>query len=118
MTNDTATPIETLLAKADEYSKTSFEVLQLTTISKSSKAISLLAAKLIITAIIVLFIMAINIGVAMWLGELLGKVYYGFFIIAGFYVIIIMLLIAFSKSLIIKPINNAVITLLLKQKIG
>ncbi len=118
MTNDTATPIETLLAKADDYSKTSFEVLQLTTISKSAKAISLLAAKLIIAAVIVLFVMAINIGVAMWLGELLGKVYYGFFIIAGFYALIVTLLIAFSKSLIIKPVNNAVISLLLKQKTG
>lgn len=118
MTNNTATPIETLLEKADDYSKTSFEVLQLTTISKSAKAISLLTAKLIIASILVLFVMAINIGVAMWLGELLGKVYYGFFIIAGFYALITMLLIAFSKSLIIKPINNAVISLLLKQKTG
>lgn len=118
MTNNTATPIETLLEKADDYSKTSLEVLQLTTISKSAKAISLLTAKLIIASILVLFVMAINIGVAMWLGELLGKVYYGFFIIAGFYALITMLLIAFSKSLIIKPINNALISLLLKQKTG
>ena len=116
MTNDTATPIETLFEKADDYSKTSFEVLQLTTISKSARAISLLMAKLIIAAVITLFAIIINIGVALWLGELLGKVYYGFFIIAGFYALITVLLIIFSKNLIIKPVSNAVITLLLKQK--
>lgn len=116
MTNDTATPIETLFEKANDFSKTSFEILQLTTISKSAKAISLLTAKLIIASVISLFAIIINIGIALWLGELLGKVYYGFFIIAGFYALIAVLLIIFSKHLITKSVSNAVITQLLKQK--
>jgi hypothetical protein len=118
MTPDTATPIETLFAKADDYSKTTIELLQLTAISKSAQAISLLVAKLVIAAVVVLFAIAINIGVAIWLGDLLGKVYYGFFIVAGFYALITILLIIFSKSLLIKPVSNAVITMLLKQKMG
>jgi hypothetical protein len=28
-----------------------------------------------------------NLGLALWLGEILGEIFYGFFIVAGFYVI-------------------------------
>jgi hypothetical protein len=118
MTTNTATPIETLFAKADDYSKTTVELLQLTIINKSAQAISLLAAKLVITGVAILFAIAVNIGVAIWLGELLGKIYYGFFIVAGFYALITIMFIIFRKNLIIKPVSNAIITMLLKQKLG
>jgi hypothetical protein len=29
----------------------------------------------------------LNLGVALWLGDLLGKLFYGFFVVSGFYVI-------------------------------
>ena len=27
----------------------------------------------------------VNVGLSLWIGELLGKAYYGFFAVAGFY---------------------------------
>jgi hypothetical protein len=29
----------------------------------------------------------LNLGIAFWLGEILGEIYYGFFVVAAFYVI-------------------------------
>jgi hypothetical protein len=33
------------------------------------------------------FLLFLNLGLALWLGEILGKPFYGFFVVAAFYVI-------------------------------
>jgi len=45
----------------------------------------------------------------LWLGELLGKSYYGFFIVAGFYALLALIFSIFRKQLIKNPVNNSII---------
>ncbi len=53
--------------------------------------------------------MIVNIGVAIWLGDLLGKLYYGFFIVAGFYLFVSFIMYVEHKVLIKNPIKNLAI---------
>lgn len=115
--NDTATPIETLFEKAEDYSKTTIKLFKLNAIDKSAEVVSSLALRATIFMVFALFTLIINIGIALWIGELLGKSYYGFFVIAGFYAIIGMLLFAFGHQWIKMPLSNSIITQMLKQKI-
>jgi hypothetical protein len=63
-----------------------------------------------------LFIVILSIGFSLWIGELLGKTYYGFFTIGGFYVVLAILMHYFRHPWLKLPISNSVIKQLLKQK--
>jgi hypothetical protein len=114
--NDNQTPIEALFEKAEDYSKTTLELFKLNAIDKTAEIVSSLAVRLAILLAVVLFVLVLNIGVALWIGELLGKTYYGFFVVAGIYALITILLYLFRNRWIRYPVSNAIITQMLKKK--
>ena len=114
--NNTATPLELLFEKAEAYSKTTLELLKLKAIDKSADVASSLVSRLTILLVVALFIVIVNIGVALWLGELLGKTYYGFFVIGGFYALIAVLLHVFRHPLLKTPVSDTIIMQMLKKE--
>lgn len=107
--SNNATAIETLFEKAGDYGKVSMELFKLQAIDKSAEVLSALASKLVVTIVVALFTLSINIGLALWIGELLGKVYYGFFIVAGFYAVIATLCYIFRRQWIKDPVSTTII---------
>ena len=81
----TAALIEPLIERAEAYGKTSLELLKLKSLDKTSDVASTLIVRLLLAAVISFFLIALNIAAGLWLGELLGKNYYGFLIVAAFY---------------------------------
>ena len=59
---------------------------------------------------VVLFTIFFNIGMALWLGDLLGEVYYGFFIVAVFYLVVGVILYFFLRKWIKGPVSKLIIT--------
>jgi hypothetical protein len=114
--NNNATPIEKVFEKTEDYSKTTIELFQLNLIDKSADIVSSLSAQIAIFIFVALFIFILNIGIALWIGELLGKSYYGFLVSAGFYALIILLLYTFRNQWIKIPISNLIINHLQKKK--
>ena len=108
--------IESLFEKAEVYAKTNIDLFKLKTIDKSADVVSTLASKLAFIIIITLIALTLNIGLALWLGELIGKSYYGFFIVAAFYALIGIILYFFHEQLIKKPINDSIIIQLQKEE--
>ncbi len=113
--NNNATPIETLFEKAGDYSKTTIELLKLNAIDKSADVVSTLAVQLVIFIVVALFTLVINFGVALWIGELLGKSYYGFFVVAAFYFLVAIIVYSFRNQWIKSPLNNSIIAQLLNK---
>ena len=77
--------IEPLLERAEEYGKTSFELLKFKTVYKTADVASTLISRVWLSIIVSLFVLTLNVGVALWIGDALGKNYYGFLIVALFY---------------------------------
>lgn len=77
--------IETLFERTKDYTQTSVELYKLKVIDKSADIISTLAARTAVSLFVILFALMVNIGLSLWIGDLLGKSYYGFLIISGFY---------------------------------
>jgi hypothetical protein len=102
--------IGTLFEKAGQYSKTSVELYKLKAIDKSADVIATFSARLAIMLFISLFFLILNIGVSLWVGESLGKMYYGFFIVAGFYALGAIVLFLFRDKWIKTPLRNAIIS--------
>ena len=77
--------IEPLLDRAEQYSKTSIELIKLRLVDKTAELSSTLLSRLLFVLAIAFFTLAINIAIALWLGDLFGKNYFGFLIVALFY---------------------------------
>lgn len=83
------TPIfESLLEKAAEYGQTSFKLIKLRTLDKISEGVSSFIPHGITLVLIILSLLFINLGLALWLGELMGKIYFGFLLAGAFYLFI------------------------------
>jgi len=63
----------------------------------------------------VLFSLFLNIGIAILIGEYLGKLYFGFFIMAGFYLAVGFLFIVFQQEWIKNPVSNFMIRKILNN---
>ncbi len=101
-----------LLEKAENYSKTSFELMKLKALDKTADVSSTLASRSLFTLVVSFFAITLNIAIGLWLGDLLGKTYYGFLVVAFCYAL------AAAVLLLIHPLiksraNNAIIKQLL-----
>lgn len=104
------TTIEKLLEKAEIYSKTTLELLKYEAVYKSADIFSNLAVKLSITLVVVMFLLFINIGLALFLGNYLGEVYYGFIAVGLAYLFISIVLFIFKEEWIKNPVSNFIIS--------
>lgn len=110
------TTIETLIDKAETYARTTFELAKLNAVDKTADLISSAVAGIVTFIVVGTFLMLFNLGVAFYLGDMLGATYYGFFIVAGFYLLVALLLILFKNQWIKLPISNSIITGILTPK--
>ncbi len=116
MENNTTTPIELLIQRAEDYGKTTLTLLKLNAVDKSADMLSYVVIKLVLLMVVVLFLFTFSIGLSLWAGELLGKTYYGFFAVTGLYILIASLMYIFRINWIGTPVRNAVIVELLKKE--
>lgn len=101
--------IESLLEKAGDYVETRLEIFKLKTALTTSDVVSELVVRIVLVSFISIVVMMLNIGLALWLGELLGKSYYGFLVLAGFYSLLAILMYFFREKMIESPVSNAII---------
>jgi hypothetical protein len=104
-----ASSIESLFERIEAYSKTTYELSKLKLLETATIVVTALVPRLSVIVMISLFALVFNIGIALFLGELLGKSYYGFFIVAGFYLVVGIALHFFLQKWIKKPISNLII---------
>jgi len=108
-------PLESLLEKSEEYGKTSLELLKLKALEKIAELTSSLVLNGTFIIIISVFFIMGTIGLALWLGELLGKPWYGFFAVAGFYGIIGFVLYFLLNKWIKRVVGDLIIKHALKE---
>ncbi|MBA4410569.1 MAG: hypothetical protein C0397_14245 [Odoribacter sp.] len=109
MMEDHTNLIEKLIEKASDYGKTSFELAKLRALEKTSQLISSLLSKAVVLIIISLFMLFLNLGLAIWIGQSLGEIYFGFFVVAGFYGIISILVFSFWRKWIMRKVGDSFI---------
>lgn len=100
--------IDPLLEKVETYSKTSFELFKLKALAKTADVTSTLFSRSLFILLASFFAFTITIAVALWIGDMLGKNYYGFLIVAGFYAIA-SVIILIAHPTIKTRVNNTII---------
>jgi hypothetical protein len=105
--------IEKLFDRIEEYGKTTIELTKLRALDSSIKILTLMAARLSVVLMVLLSVLVFSIGMAWFLGDWLGKIYYGFFIVSAFYMIAGIVFSIFLHGWIKKPVSDLVISELL-----
>jgi hypothetical protein len=101
--------IESLIEKAEACGKTTYELSKLKALESSTRIATSLISRLSVISMFLLFALVLNIGIALLAGELCGKDYYGFFIVAAFYLIAGIVLHFFGYNWIKRSFSNFII---------
>lgn len=105
--------IEDLFERSESYIKTNVELIKLKAVDKTADIVSALVANGAMVIFGLFFFMMLNVGIAIWLGKVMGQSHYGFMVVAGFYAIITLLVFMLRKN-IKTPISNSIISQMLK----
>lgn len=108
--------IEELIANLKSYTTSTIELVQLEAAQHTSFIIARLTSKLMVGLVIFLFAFFLSLGISLYLSELLGNSYWGFGIVAAFYLILTLVLIIGRKALLITPINDKIIREIFQYK--
>ena len=106
--------IEDLFEKAEQYVKTNIELAKLKVIDKVADTIGALVTQIALVLVGFFFFLMINMGIAFWLGTILGNTHLGFMVVAGFYLLVGIVIFIFRKSILKTPISNSIISQFLK----
>jgi hypothetical protein len=110
----TTDSLKTLIDKSKDYLETKMELTKLKTIDKSADVLSSVLVMVSIIFIASLVIFFISVAFALLLGRMVGSNYIGFFIVGGFYGLLLAIIYVQREKWIKTPVANGLINKMLK----
>ncbi len=101
--------IEDLLERATEYGKTSYELVKLKVLDKTTAVVSSFIPHSVVFVLFASFMLFFNLGFVFWPGKILGQIFYGFFVVAAFYGIVGIVLHFFMHKWLKNTISNYIV---------
>ena len=108
--------LDLLFSDAGDFLETRASLWKLKTVDTLSDSVATLASGLGVISFAAAFVLIMSIGLALLIGDWLGKSFYGFFIIGGLYGLVGLLFYAFRDKWMKDPVGNLLIRKLLKHK--
>jgi len=112
---NTENQIEPLFEKIENYGKTTLELYKLKAIRKSVEVTSTFVSRSIVIIVLSMFLVFASFGLALWLGEILGKPYLGFLCVASLYFVLGGVLFFLLHNFIKRKISNLMILRIFKH---
>jgi len=106
--------IKTLFDKSKDYLDTKIELTKLKTIDKSADVLSSMVVMITVILLSFMLVLFLSVGAAMLVGKSLGAYHYGFFIVGGFYAVVLLVIYLGRGKWIKTPIANGLINKMLK----
>lgn len=101
-----STKVEQLARNVKSYLETRFDIIILNLQDKVSDILSSVATVLILAFFSVLVLFFVSVGAAWWIGSALQNSSLGFFIVGGFYLLLMIIVMVFKDQWIKLPIIN------------
>jgi Zn-dependent protease with chaperone function len=102
--------LEVLFERAMEYTRTSITLFKMKSVERISELVSRFAIVLVFVVIALLFFLNLNIGIAILIGDSLGKMWLGFIIVSLFYLFVGLLFYIFKETLIKRKISDSIVS--------
>ena len=107
--------MESLFEQLSTYSQTTYNLSKLRALETTTIVAASVVARLSVLLILSLLVFILSIGVALWLGAHYGKLYYGFFIVAIFYLVLGLFLQIFLHRWIKRPVSDFLINKMFQE---
>ena len=101
--------LEDIVNSTVDLVETKTEIWKLKAVGKISGTVSSIISIIAVVLLAGVSITILSFGVAYWIGNELGNLHYGFFIVGGFYAIVGILLYFLRERLLKTPISNLII---------
>jgi hypothetical protein len=106
--------VESLIEPVENYVRTTLELSKLKLLQTAAIVATSLISRIAVMLMILVFFLVVNLGIAFWLGDILGEVYYGLFVVAGLDLVVSILSYFFLYGWIKKPVSDIIIKQALK----
>ena len=106
---DSNSEIDNLIEKIEQYGKRTFQLSKLRLLKQVVIVFTDFISSASILLMLILFVLFASIGISLLIGEVLGKLSYGFLIVSSFYFLLLILFYFFLSDSIKKPIANRII---------
>jgi hypothetical protein len=107
--------LESLIESAEEFGKTSLELLKYKALDKATFAVSSIVLNVAVFLIALLFIITLSVGVSLWIGEAFDKTYVGFLIVSAFWAICAVSFYFFFGQSIKKLVTSIILRQIFKE---
>lgn len=97
---------DSLIEKVERYFSITIKLSKLKSVEKSAVITSLILSRLSIFLVLLIFLVFCCLGLSYYLGELCGKVYYGFFIVSAGFLILAFLFHLLLYKILLKPVSK------------
>ncbi|MFN0082365.1 MAG: hypothetical protein ACKVOM_07565 [Ferruginibacter sp.] len=101
--------IDALFERTKDYVETRADLYRLKAIRKMAEVGSSIISKVILAVVFSSFFLMLNVGLSLWLGDLMNRLYLGFFAVAGFYLIVGVIVYANRQKILRSPIADSII---------
>lgn len=108
-------PIDTLIGNSKDYVETRLNLFKLKAVDKSSDLASAIISFIPLVLIFTIVFILLNIGIALLIGDWVGRASWGFLILTGVYIIIALVLFKQRTKWIKIPFANMLIRKFLKN---
>ncbi|MFT3700961.1 MAG: phage holin family protein [Agriterribacter sp.] len=106
--------ITELFEDTSKYIEAKTELWKLKAADKTTEVASAVVAQIVFLCIVLMVLIFLSIAFAILIGRWLGELYYGFFIIAGFYALLGLIIYASRDKIIKTPLYNLIINKIIK----
>ncbi len=101
--------IDALFEKTKDYVETRADLFKLRAIKKTAEVGSSIVSKVIVAVVFTSFFIFLNVALGLWLGDLTGRSYLGFFILSAFYLIVGIIIYSNRQKIISSPVADSII---------
>jgi hypothetical protein len=104
-----ARPAGQLFESAESFVSISLELVKLQSLEATTLTATALISKMSAAVLLLLFMLIFNIGLSLWLGDVFGRLYLGFFVVAAFDFLMGCIIYFFLPDLLKKPVSTIII---------
>jgi len=105
----TLTLIELLFSQTKDYIDNRLELYKLKMVDKTSGLASSIISGVVLFVVFFIFFVILNIGIALLIGDLVGKPYLGFLILAALYAIVGLVIFSKRDKIFKTPVTRLII---------
>ncbi len=106
MKNSIGNHFDNLSQDTKEAINHSIEYYKLDLLKKTALSLIIGGRFILIIGVVVLILLFLSLGLSFWIGNQLGSVSYGFFIVGGVYLILLFIISIFGKKILERPVFN------------